>query len=301
MQSSLSDAQQAVLSESTRLVEACPGAGKTRAIVARFAEQASKGSRAAALLSFTNAAVDEAVTRCAHIPHVTQPPNFIGTFDRFLRRFVVTPVLVRARGKPPRYVDSWSDLPASGFTTMVRHRDVRGSGLSLANFRVDIDANLHYPEDPPQIDRAYVYQLEQSGYRPADLADYAATLIKRLLDAFIYDCDFARLKALMILRDTAECGWLHRRLATRFAEIIVDEFQDCSAIEHEILHQLEGLGIRVLVVADPDQAIYEFRQAAPRSYVEYRGRLVPEQIVYLDENLAFFTGDLHSAIASAID
>jgi DNA helicase II / ATP-dependent DNA helicase PcrA len=176
METGLSDAQQAVLSESTRLVEACPGAGKTRAIVARFAEQASVGGRAAALLSFTNAAVDEAVTRCAHIPHATQPPNFVGTFDRFLHRFLVTPVLVRARGKPPRYVDTWSDLPASGYTTMVRHRDVGGNGLSLANFRVDVDAKLHYPVDPPQADRAYVYQLQQAGYQPADLANYAATL-----------------------------------------------------------------------------------------------------------------------------
>jgi superfamily I DNA/RNA helicase len=129
-----------------------------------------------------------------------------------------------------------------------------------------------------------VYQLEQAGYQPPALADYAATLIRRLLDAGIYDCDFARLKALMILRDTADCDWLHRRLAKRFAEIIVDEFQDCSAIEHEILHQLQTLGIRVVVVADPDQAIYEFRHAAPRSYVEYRGRLNAEQIVHLDEN-----------------
>jgi DNA helicase-2/ATP-dependent DNA helicase PcrA len=284
METGLSNAQQAVLSESTRLVEACPGAGKTRAIVARFAEQASVGGRAAALLSFTNAAVDEAVTRCAHTPHATQPPNFVGTFDRFLHRFLVTPVLVRARGKLPRYVDTWSDLPASGYTTMVRHRDVGGNGLSLANFRVDVDAKLHYPEDPPQADRAYVYQLQQAGYQPADLANYAATLIKQLLDAGIYDCDFARLKSLMILRDTADCDWLHQRLATRFAEIIVDEFQDCSAIEHEILHRLQALGIRIVVVADPDQAIYEFRHADPRSYVEYRDRLTAEQIVHLDEN-----------------
>jgi superfamily I DNA/RNA helicase len=283
MKTGLSDAQQAVLSESTRLVEACPGAGKTRAIVARFAQQALTGHRATALLSFTNVAVDEAVTRCAHIPHATQPPNFVGTFDRFLHRFIVTPVLVRARGKPPRYVDTWSDLP-SGYTTVVRHRDVNGNGLSLTNFRVDVDAQLHYPEEPPQADRAYVYQLQKAGHQPADLADYAATLMKRLLDAGIYDCDLARLKSLMILRDAADCGWLHQRLATRFTEIIVDEFQDCSAIEHEILHQLQALGIRIVVVADPDQAIYEFRHAAPRSYVEYRDRLTAEQIVHLDEN-----------------
>jgi DNA helicase-2/ATP-dependent DNA helicase PcrA len=38
------------------------------------------------------------------------------------------------------------------------------------------------------------------------------------------------------------------------------------------------------VVADPDQAIYEFRQAEPSSYLNYRQGLPEDAIVYLDEN-----------------
>ncbi|EID09587.1 superfamily I DNA/RNA helicase-like protein [Mycolicibacterium phlei RIVM601174] len=112
----------------------------------------------------------------------------------------------------------------------------------------------------------------------------AETLIGNLLDAGVYDADFARLKCLAILQDSEAFGWLHTRLSSRFEEIIVDEFQDCSAIEHAILRKMTEFGIRVVVVADPDQAIYEFRQAAPASYEGYRDALGPEEKVYLDEN-----------------
>lgn len=282
METGLSDAQLAVLRPDVRLVEAGPGAGKTRAIVARFSGAAASSSRAIALLSFTNAAVDEATKRCVNAPHATQPPNFIGTFDRFIHRFVVTPVLVRKRGKPPRYIDTWSDLPAA-FDTKVRHRDVSGSGLTLAYFHADAEGAVSYPTDTPAADKAYVGQLEKAGHSPTELGDFAQRRISQLTASGIYDCEQSRLKALAILQEPA-MQWLHDRVAQRFEEVIVDEFQDCSAIEHEILRLLESFGIRVVVVADPDQAIYEFRQAAPSSYIDYRDRLPPDQVVYLDEN-----------------
>ncbi|MBE5461938.1 DNA/RNA helicase [Mycobacteroides abscessus subsp. abscessus] len=282
MELKLSKAQLAVLKPDVRLVEACPGAGKTRAIVARYSAGAKSSERAFALLSFTNVAVDEALRRCANIPQATQPPNFIGTFDRFIHRFVVTPMVVRKNGKPPRYVDTWSDLP-SGFDTMVRHGQVNGSGLTLAYFHADAQGDVHYPSDPPAADRVYVNQMATAGRSPSELVGLAKKRIEQLLAAGIYDSEQSRLVARSILRDPS-MKWLHDRLAARFEEVIIDEFQDCSAIEHEILHSLEALGIRVVVVADPDQAIYEFRQAAPSSYVEYRGKLQGTQIVHLDEN-----------------
>ncbi|MBK7623000.1 MAG: UvrD-helicase domain-containing protein [Kineosporiaceae bacterium] len=57
-----SDAQRALVETPGSLfVEACPGAGKTRAIVGRFLRRVHEEPRkGVALLSFTNAAVDEA-------------------------------------------------------------------------------------------------------------------------------------------------------------------------------------------------------------------------------------------------
>lgn len=282
MQIELSDDQRAVLSVDIRLVEACPGAGKTRAIVARFSQLANATDRAIALVSFTNSAVDEAGKRCANEPQITQPPHFIGTFDRFIHRFIVTPVVTRERGKPPRYVDSWDDLSAS-HNVMARHRGINGEGLSLSKFHADSDGNLLYPTDSPGTDVVYVRQLEKAGLAPSDLTGRAQAMINGLTASGIYDSEQARLRALEILRNP-NYAWLRDRIGTRFEELIVDEFQDCAAVEHDILNALEALGIRIVVVADPDQAIYEFRQASPSAYTAYYESQEASRIVHLNEN-----------------
>jgi len=56
---------------------------------------------------------------------------------------------------------------------------------------------------------------------------------------------------------------MSRALAARFAEVIVDEGQDCNPLDCEIINWLRNAGISVTVVADPDQAIYGFRHGTP--------------------------------------
>ena len=67
----------------------------------------------------------------------------------------------------------------------------------------------------------------------------------------------------------------------RFQELIVDEFQDCDETEYRLLSRLKHAGIHVVVVADPDQAIYEFRQNLTGLYKAFRGRLDPDEIASL--------------------
>ncbi|MDK8652958.1 UvrD-helicase domain-containing protein [Corynebacterium accolens] len=78
-------------SESGGFFEACPGAGKTQTIVERFARRAdSEDSRCGtALVTFTNAAAEEVQRRCAHKPKLLQAPNFVGTIDSFINRFLL--------------------------------------------------------------------------------------------------------------------------------------------------------------------------------------------------------------------
>jgi hypothetical protein len=70
-----------------------------------------------------------------------------------------------------------------------------------------------------------------------------------------------RIRALRTLRD-------HRThtitiLSSRFDEIVIDEAQDCSALDLAILNELRDAGLPLVFVCDPDQAIYEFRGALP--------------------------------------
>lgn len=276
---SLNNEQQLALEPDVRLIEAGPGAGKTRTVVERMRRQSSLTS-GVALISFTNAAADEAKRRTSG-SDVGLPPNFIGTFDKFLRMFVTTPWHLRKFGARPSYVDSWDDL-GNGFE-FVRHASVHGTGLKLSSFTPAGDGKWTYPEEPPGADRQYAGKLAKANYSPSDLSGQAARKVQSLLEKGLFDCDCARAKALEILISGDE-SWLTDRLSLRFSEVIVDEFQDCSETELEIIDALTDLGINVVVVADPDQAIYEFRQASPSIYQEFRRALAPSSIVELTNN-----------------
>ncbi|MCB1258450.1 MAG: UvrD-helicase domain-containing protein, partial [Microthrixaceae bacterium] len=97
----------------SRFVEACPGSGKTKAIVARYERLTrARQRRGIALVSFTKAAVDEVAARCSD-QRVLAPPNFVGTFDSFINRFITGPYLAKVSGRYPRFIDSWASIPGA--------------------------------------------------------------------------------------------------------------------------------------------------------------------------------------------
>lgn len=267
----LSAEQLSALKEDVVLLEACPGSGKTRTIVQRFKKTASESNRGVALLSFTNAAVDEASSRCADQPGLLKSPNFVGTFDSFIHRYIVTPILTSTLGKAPTYVESWASLSVP---TTKRLWGQEGRGIDLSSFHHDVQGRIFLDTDSLQRKQeSYFLGLKTDGDR-RKLEQQCVDMICGLNEKGIFDCDSARAKALAILRsDQGESLLL--RLSRRFQEVMIDEFQDCSSIEHEIIKLLAASGIHVLVVADPDQAIYEFRGATAELYSGYRS-LTPE-------------------------
>lgn len=54
--------------------------------------------------------------------------------------------------------------------------------------------------------------------------------------------------------------------------IMVDEAQDCSSDDWKLLHILAEKHHNLFVVGDPDQAIYEWRGANPRIFVDFKAR-----------------------------
>ena len=60
-------------------------------------------------------------------------------------------------------------------------------------------------------------------------------------------------------------------LARRFPVVMVDEAQDTSRVQMRILDALIAAGLgEVMLVGDPYQAIYEWRDAEPRLFEEHR-------------------------------
>lgn len=271
----LDASQRQALSSSVDLIEAGPGAGKTRTVIARMSQQQSKLEKAVALISFTNVAAEEAKRRCG--PDMLAFPHYVGTFDAFLHRYLVTPDFIRVRGEVPQYVLSWNDMPEH--LAVIRIKGVTGRGVNLETFKLHADGSVALPGAVPYRDRAYVQSVTKAA-KVDQLVARGAQIIQGLISRGILDSDAARLEALRILEDFENP--VTQRLAARFGEIIIDEFQDCSELEVRIVGALKELGVKVVAVADPDQAIYEFRDASPESYKNFRAELPSEAVVSLE-------------------
>ncbi|RYF49878.1 MAG: ATP-dependent helicase, partial [Cytophagaceae bacterium] len=76
-------------------------------------------------------------------------------------------------------------------------------------------------------------------------------------------CSASRAMMLSFLQQPASRERIGKLLAARFAEVIVDESQDCGAEEIELLRFISARGVSVAMVGDPDQSIFVFRDAQP--------------------------------------
>lgn len=269
--------------DSEAFVEACPGAGKTRTIIARLKNLALAlpPRRGIAILSFTNSAVDEFTKRSrqAEISHLLRFPCFVGTFDAFVRHFLILPFGHSATTVRPVIVDSWKSLGVE--IRLSGRKAFKGNGVSLDDFDPKTGAI-----DPTHIGhtglRKHVIQY-QSGYQNS--ASQRRSLLHR---AGYFSARDARLQASEQIQDV---NWSHavgRSLAARFHEIIVDEAQDCNPLDLEILSWLRTHSLRVTVVCDPDQAIYEFRHGTPSNL-----RIFSDQ--YKVDDRHSFTGNFRSS------
>lgn len=81
--------------------------------------------------------------------------------------------------------------------------------------------------------------------------------------------------ALLRLNDIKTRDQIGRLLSFRFVEIIVDEGQDCGEEELTVLRFLRNNGVGVVMVADMDQSIYEFRRATPEAVRKFVSDLAP--------------------------
>lgn len=260
------------------MVVACPGAGKTRAIVARYVNRAAATTRKGiALLSFTNAAVDEVGRRCSSRHELLAHPHFVGTFDSFIQRLIYGPWFASSNLKTPRFIESWD---VQDITKVIPDARRPFEFFSLESFDFDENgAAVLVPDRIPSTYRQSMTGIYQARKFVCDTK--AAQLRAGRLERGFVACSEARRQTLLWLRDANRRATIATTLASRFSEVIVDEAQDCGPEELELLKALRDVGVVTSVVGDPDQAIYEFRNAVPELVVEF-GQNLECQITFAD-------------------
>lgn len=247
-------------------VVACPGAGKTRTIVARLARIALTlpPRKGVGIISFTNAAVEEFISR-AHTEGLLtalRHPGFVGTFDGFLRQFFIAAGGFEGVAVRPHVLDSWRTINAE--VRLNGANSYRGPGtVTLDDFDPETDRI-----DPARIRIAGLRQ-HVTAHRAAYEQRAAWLRRARRESGYISAADL-RLEVRRLLRDAARATALGEALAARFHEIVVDEAQDCNPHDLEIINWLQGNGVAVTLVSDPDQAIYGFRRGDSRDLLRHQ-------------------------------
>jgi len=235
------------------VVQACPGSGKTFAVAARVARKlqdwGTRNRSGMAVLSFTNAAWKQVHKQLAEdfgIETGLRYPHFLGTIDSFVNRHIFLPF-----GQLAMKCDGRPDLVGEPFGPWHGHNYCQ---KQFTNLRYDIKGELRVI-DAMQIGGG------QSGITVA-MRSAKESLNKRGF-ATQNDADYFAMKVLERLPLIA------KSLAMRFPVVMVDEAQDSSDIQMRILDLLVQHGVKdMMLVGDPDQAIFEWRDANPRLLTE---------------------------------
>lgn len=239
-------------------VNACPGAGKTLAVAARIAEIAKdlRPRTGVAMLSFTNSAVQAFTEQCSAfgLGAILRFPNFVGTFDAFVRQFLILPGGIDGCAERPHVIDSWSTLEVK--VRLGGRNAFRGDGVDLDRFD-PADNSIAVETIGRRPLRLHVLQHQAAYVREA--TRYRQNL-RRI--GYLSSAD-ARVEISKKLQKEDWAATLGRALSSRFLEMIVDEAQDCNPLDLKILSWLRSCGLPVTVVCDPDQAIYGFRFGDP--------------------------------------
>ena len=247
---------------------ACAGSGKSQTLAYRIARLISQGVPPPSIvaITFTEKAADSIKRRIATVlGHTGQSPNligqmFIGTIHAFCQN-----VLQDADAVFRQY----DVLDANRFTLYLMSRYYE---LDIAALRSRFN-NLYF-RALNEVKTAWnVYRDE--GLALAEIEERDAQLGRTLRaigeglrrDQFL---DFSSMVREVADRARSE-GAVRMRLAG-IQHLLVDEYQDVSGAQEELVSTVHALGGSVFVVGDDDQSIYGWRGAHVANILEFEQR-----------------------------
>ena len=263
-----------------------PGTGKTQLLVDLYTELVAGGHAGRGeilVLTFSTAAASEIARRVDERLRDSYDRAWISTFHSFCAR------LLREHRPDPRRT------LMNGFQEQVAMRQVL---LEMDPAHLGLLAAVSNSAAFVQDALAFVALIKQNRVHPAELsllAEVSGTERLRGL-ATIYAAYQARIESagLCDFRDLVSdaIGLLDARpdvlgsLQRRFRHVLIDEFQDVDPAQFHLLRTLAPPAAQpnLLVVGDPDQAIYGFRGTVPSLLSEDFGRVYGGSSLHMDQS-----------------
>lgn len=247
--------QDAIFAEELEfLLRASPGSGKTWTSCRRFIWRGANWHHPVgglALLSFTNTAIREFHDATIEVGkrELLSNPNYVGTFDSFVERFIITPfghLLNETHKRPklflgPRPCD-WNNQKLQGWTETNTGQKRPVPAWEIIPFPLNGKVAFRASNKFGGKTLDFKWNNPVSEFLKLGLYTHAQRV-------------YLACNILFTRPHIANC------LARRFPEIIVDEAQDTNIWLLILLNLLREKGTKVTLVGDPDQCIYEFSMA----------------------------------------
>lgn len=256
-------------------LKACPGSGKTEVVGLKAAYSIRKWGHqlgGMAVLTFTNNAASNITHRVSQFIGTEKVgyPHFIGTIDSWLHGYIAHPFVHLKTGFKGRDGDRSIRIVENSATSEFLHSFRTQYAMAGTG---NPSANQYYLEIGPT-GQQYVFSSGNQGSDKARnallLQPYQVNDLNSVKTTF-WKSGFATYQDIEILcfDILSDNEALCMLLAKRFPQIIVDECQDLSWIQIQILDKMREQGTVLHFIGDLNQAIYEFKKVDPTQVISF--------------------------------
>lgn len=258
------------------MLTACPGSGKTRVIISkllRVIDDVRDTPRAVACITYTNAAVHEIESRLrVHIQPGDDAYFDIGTIHSFCLNHIFRPFTYLLDGYKKGFkvltpeCDEFERHVTAVCAQFGKHNPTRQDLDDFTQLRVSLEGQptgnaIEHGGVTPEMAKAYWKRIRKAGFVDfATIIYYSLRLLQKHPEILAY-------------------------VASKFAWILVDEFQDTTDLQVEILSVIASAGrTKFLLVGDPYQSIFRFAGAKPDLANAFAQRIHARTDFVLSEN-----------------
>jgi superfamily I DNA/RNA helicase len=227
-------------------VSAPPGSGKTRTLIARSEKKLENYDKPVALITYTNAAADEMRNRID-----SEKKIFVGTIHKFCLEYIL---------RPFGWLYAWENLKVISFDDKKIFKEKTENKFNI-NFSYDYFN---------KIKKTLSGDIDYSAFDNNDDKDKLKKILpiyyKYLLRKNLIDFDEILYKSYKIVKENK---FIRTSLASKFTEILVDEFQDINYFQYEIIKLLDKDKLcSFFMVGDFRQSIMRFAGAIDLEFEE---------------------------------
>lgn len=273
-------------------IVACPGSGKTTTLLAKLIILAQKmpfpDNKGICVLTHTNVAINEIKNKLGtKASLLLSYPNFVGTIQSFVDRYLAIPASIKYFGVRPSIIDTnffnsyfiktFKSIYGSWFRGFQYFCE--RNKLSVEDLRLSIYNDLIYRKD-----KVFEFKNESDKKYEGRIKN----VFKRLYGSGILRYETALQLGERYISEFEED--LTDVFSERFIAVYIDEMQDTNATQVGILKKVFNIKTNVIQrYGDPNQAIYDFLNTP-------EGEWLPDNPLTITNSKRF-----HNNIAQASD